>query len=217
MPTVSRLDNIRPQFFDSNGNPLVGGKLFFYDAGTTSKRATYNSSAGTVANTNPIVLNSRGEPGVEIWLDTAYLYKVVLAPATDTDPPTSPIWTEDNIDPINRVSTDTQGTNLVWGPTVTIPATGTYFEVTSGSGTATSLSSSSPNGRVITIRFNVGGIAIAYDGSALILQGDANRSLEVNDVLTFRKITGGWIEQSSKELPPRVRVAAVLALSQLAR
>lgn len=217
MPTVSRLDNIRPQFFDNNGDPLVGGKLFFYRAGTTTKENSYNSSAGTSANANPIILNARGEPGTEIWLDTAYLYKVVLAPSTDTDPPASPIWTEDNIDPINRVSTDTQGTNLVWGPTVTIPATGTYFEVTSGSGTATSLSSSSPNGRIITVRFNIGGIAIADDGSSLILQGGANRSLQVNDVMTFRKITGGWIEQSSKELPPRVRVAAVLALSQLAR
>lgn len=216
MPTVARWAPFRPEFLDANANPLVGGKLFFYQAGTTTKRDTYNSSTGVSANTNPIVLNARGEPGVEVWLDTAYLYKVVLAPSTDTDPPASPIWTEDNIDPINRVSTDTQGTNLVWGPTVTIPDTGTYFEVTSGSGTASTLSSTSPNGRVITIRFTVGSLAIA-SGATLILNSDANRSLEVNDVLTFRKITGGWIEQSSKELPPRVRVGARLALSQLAR
>lgn len=82
------------KFFDNAGMPLNGGKLFTYVAGTTTKLATYQDQAGT-PNTNPVVLNFRGEANV--WLDQTLTYKFVLAPANDTDPPTSPIWTVDNI------------------------------------------------------------------------------------------------------------------------
>lgn len=216
MPTVARLINIRPEFFDANGDPLVGGKLFFYLAGTTTKANTYNSSTGVSANTNPIILNARGEPAVEIWLDISAPYKAVLAPATDTDPPSSPIWTEDNITSDNFGGTNTQGSNLVWGPTVAIPTTGTYFEVASGSGTATAFSGAIVNGTLIEIRWLVSGCSLA-SGSGLILQNDDTRSVGVNAVMSFIKVTGGWIEQSSKELPDNVRVGALLALANFAR
>lgn len=87
--------NAKQQFLDNNGQPLVGGKLFTYVAGTTTKLATYTSSTGLSANTNPIVLNYRGEGNV--WLPPNIAYKFVLAPATDTDPPSNPIWTVDQV------------------------------------------------------------------------------------------------------------------------
>lgn len=83
------------KFFDNNGNPLVGGLLFTYQAGTTTPIATYQDSGGGSPNTNPVVLNFRGEANV--WLDISATYKFVLSPSTDTDPPTNPIWTVDNI------------------------------------------------------------------------------------------------------------------------
>lgn len=82
-------------FVDNLGLPLVGGKLFTYKAGTSTKQATYTDSTGGTPNTNPVILNYRGEANV--WLDPTLLYKFVLARATDTDPPTNPIWTVDNI------------------------------------------------------------------------------------------------------------------------
>lgn len=82
------------KFFDNNGNPLVGGLLFTYASGTSTKIATSRDQAGTT-NTNPVVLDYRGEASV--WLDQTLTYKFVLAPAGDTDPPTKPIWTVDNI------------------------------------------------------------------------------------------------------------------------
>ncbi len=82
------------KFFDNNGNPLSGGKLFTYVAGTSTKLATYVSSAGA-ANTNPIILDYRGEANV--WVPPNVSYKYILAPATDTDPPTNPIFTVDNV------------------------------------------------------------------------------------------------------------------------
>jgi hypothetical protein len=85
----------KQRFCDNNGNPLAGGKLFTYAAGTTTKQNSYTDATGATPNTNPVILDSRGESSV--WLDQTLAYKVVLAPATDTDPPTNPIWTIDNI------------------------------------------------------------------------------------------------------------------------
>lgn len=93
------------RFYSNIGLPLVGGQLFTYVAGTTTKIATYKDAAGT-PNTNPIILNFRGEANV--WLDVTKTYKFVLAPRTDTDPPSNPIWTVDNISPYTTVADLTQ-------------------------------------------------------------------------------------------------------------
>lgn len=83
------------KFFANNGRPLNRGLLFTYVAGTTTKIDTYTDSSGGALNTNPVVLNFRGEANV--WLDPTLTYKFVLAPEGDTDPPTNPFWTVDNI------------------------------------------------------------------------------------------------------------------------
>lgn len=77
------------QFFDANGNPLAGGKLYSYDAGTTTPRPTYTNYGGATPNANPVILDSRGEANV--WLDNS-LYKLKLTSATDVE-----IWTVDNV------------------------------------------------------------------------------------------------------------------------
>lgn len=82
------------RFYSNLGLPLVGGKLFTYIVGTSTKLATYQDSGGT-PNSNPIILNFRGE--ANIWLDPSKTYKFVLATALDSDPPAFPIWTVDNI------------------------------------------------------------------------------------------------------------------------
>ena len=48
------------QFFTDSGDPLSGGKLFTYAAGTTTPLTTYTSSSGSTPNTNPIILNAAG-------------------------------------------------------------------------------------------------------------------------------------------------------------
>lgn len=77
------------QFFDANGNPLVGGKLYSYAAGTVTPLATYTDSSGATPNANPIILDSRGEASV--WLGTA-LYKFALYTSTNVL-----VWTVDNV------------------------------------------------------------------------------------------------------------------------
>src|SRR3972149_3820564 len=102
---VKLLFNDIPAFFDSNGDPLNGGKLFTYAAGSSTKQNTYTTSAGTVAHANPIILNSRGEPANAIWGTVGISYKLVLSPSTDSDPPAASFWTIDNITPINDANT----------------------------------------------------------------------------------------------------------------
>ena len=81
----------KQQFFDANGNPLSGGKLYTYAAGTTTPLVTYTNSGGVTANTNPIILDSRGEANV--WLGTS-AYKFKLTTSTDVE-----LWTVDNVEP----------------------------------------------------------------------------------------------------------------------
>lgn len=113
----------RQQYLDSSGNPYAGAKLFYYAAGTTTKQTTYTTSAGDVANTNPIILDASGRTPYGVWLTAGASYKAVLAPSTDTDPPTSPIFTEDNITGVN----DTSAGNTQWSASGAVP---TYVSAT---------------------------------------------------------------------------------------
>ena len=55
------LPNGKQQFIDSNGNPLAGGKVYYYIPSTTTPKNTYQNDAGTVLNTNPIQLDANGQ------------------------------------------------------------------------------------------------------------------------------------------------------------
>lgn len=84
----------KAKFFDNNGRPADGYKLFTYEAGTSTKLDSYQNAGGS-ANTNPVILDFRGE--ANIWFPPNVAYKLVFAPPNDTDPPTAPIWTVDDI------------------------------------------------------------------------------------------------------------------------
>ena len=73
--SLSIFAGVGAQLFDNNGVPLSGGKIYTYAAGTSTPLATYTSSSGVTAHTNPIVLDSSGRvPGGEIW-NQLQLYK----------------------------------------------------------------------------------------------------------------------------------------------
>jgi hypothetical protein len=125
------------QFFDNLGIPLAGGLLYTYTAGTTTPQATYTSSAGTIANTNPIVLDAAGRTANQTWLTAGVAYKFVLqTPAAVT------IGTYDNISGINDF-------------------TGAAFAPTTGSTSITTL------GTITTGTWNATPIGVAYGGTGL--------------------------------------------------
>lgn len=112
----------KTQFIGADGAPLVGGKVYTYQAGTTSPQVTYTDSTGSDANTNPIILDSRGE--ANIWLGEA-TYKFKLTDANDVE-----IWTVDYISaPTTAVSPVLTGNVTIStdssGPALKITQTGT--------------------------------------------------------------------------------------------
>ena len=117
-------------FFDANSVELTGGKLFVYLAGTTTMATSYTETDGLVANSNPITLNSRGEVPSGLYVAGGATYKLVLAPSTDTDPPTSPIWTRDNLAPIGYVAPTTPSTQWESGGATATRLSNTQFQVT---------------------------------------------------------------------------------------
>lgn len=94
------------QFTTAAGVPLSGGKVYTYAAGTTTPQATYTDYTGATPNSNPVILDSRGE--ANIWLGSA-LYKFRLTDANDVD-----IWT------VDYISAPTSGVSPVLSGNVTI-------------------------------------------------------------------------------------------------
>jgi hypothetical protein len=84
-------------FYDSNGNPLSGGLIYTYAAGTTTPRATFTDSTGLIEMPNPIVLDSAGR--AEFWLDSSVSYKYIVKDSLGNT-----IRTTDNITPFSTAS-----------------------------------------------------------------------------------------------------------------
>ena len=82
---------------DTNGDPVAGGKLHTYAAGTTTNQATYSDVNLTSANANPVVLDSAGR--ATLYIPAGARFKYVMKSSTDVT-----IWTADNI---NAVPTST--------------------------------------------------------------------------------------------------------------
>lgn len=68
--------NPRAQFFANNGRPLIGGRIHTYVAGSSTRARTYKDAAKAQPNTNPIVLDGRGE--AQIYLAEGIEYKFVV-------------------------------------------------------------------------------------------------------------------------------------------
>lgn len=77
MPVV--LPEGKQSFTTNAGLPLVGGKLYTYQPGTSTPKATYTDFAGGTPNTNPVVANARGE--MAVYWDG--VYDVTLRDASD--------------------------------------------------------------------------------------------------------------------------------------
>ena len=98
------------QFFDNNGVPLSGGLLYTYQAGSSTPLATYTDINGTIANANPIVLNSSGRLDNEVWLTYGFNYKFVLQTSAATT-----LGTYDNLYGIIGVAGTSTGTTIPLG------------------------------------------------------------------------------------------------------
>ena len=78
---------------DPGGNPLSGGEVYTYAAGTLTPLATYKSKAEFAQNTNPIILDANGQ--ADIWITNA-AYRIIVK---DSDGNT--LYDIDNVQHIN--------------------------------------------------------------------------------------------------------------------
>ena len=132
----------KQQIYGSDGNPLVGGKIYTYSAGTTTPLATYTDAGAGTANTNPIILNSRGQ--ANIWLAPSSSYKFSVYTSADVL-----LYTVDNIaTPIDYLSLVT---SLASPPPIgsTAPNTGAFTTLTATTGTITTVNCTTVNATTV--------------------------------------------------------------------
>lgn len=111
---------INDQQEDANGNPLSGGKIEVYLAGTSTPATTYSDKAGLVPNTWPIVLNTLGVNNQgAVWLTGGASYKYIIKDAAGT--------TQRTIDNVSGIN-DTTVTADQW---IVFQGTPTYVSATS--------------------------------------------------------------------------------------
>jgi hypothetical protein len=79
--TATLLTAVKFREFDANGDPLAGGKVYTYAAGTTTPLATYTDAGGGTPNTNPVILDANGEASV--WINAGSEYKFVVKSSAD--------------------------------------------------------------------------------------------------------------------------------------
>ena len=77
----------RSQYFDDDGNPLSGGRVSYYVAGTSTLAEVYTDRAGSASATNPHTLNAGGMVRAGgVWKGPG-LYKEVVEKAVSLPAP----------------------------------------------------------------------------------------------------------------------------------
>lgn len=117
-----------PKFtgLDNDGNPLVGGLLTTFLAGTTTPQATYSDVGLTTPNANPIVLDAGGR--ATVFLTPGISYKFLLQTGAAVT-----IWSQDNILAVPSSNDVDVLVNSVNSPTI---AAGKVVYLSDGSGGA---------------------------------------------------------------------------------
>ena len=57
---MARFGDLDTQYLDDAGNPLVNGKVYFYESGTTTLKNTFADVNLSIPNTNPVILTAAG-------------------------------------------------------------------------------------------------------------------------------------------------------------
>ncbi len=84
--------------FKNNGAIGVGYQLFFYAVNTNEKKDIFADENLETPLSNPVIADANGRFPQIFLAGNGEDYKAVFTTNTDTDPPTSPIWTANPVD-----------------------------------------------------------------------------------------------------------------------
>jgi hypothetical protein len=190
----TNLATLIPQFFDSSGNPLSGGTLNTYSAGTTSSLATYPTNsdavAGTNANSTAISINASGYPAsggnvIGVFLRPGKQYKFIL-----TDSSGATIYSVDNISNLTDTIVDGNGNEVIKLAAVA-SAVNEITVTNAATGTSPSISASGDDSNVgLDIKTKGTGSLRLLDGSSNELIKLATTTNAVNEVTVTNAATG---------------------------
>ena len=184
------------QSFLQSGLPNNGGFIYSYAAGSTTPQTTWTVSDGSVANTNPIVLDAGGRPPSEIWLLPTQAYKFVV-----TDSALNQIAVYDNITGAAFLSGGFLSGAINEAPPVTIASNAT---VAIGAAASNNIIISGANtisafdviaaGAIRQVTYS-GAVTITYNVTSMQLVGQASRTYNTGDCSVFQSLGGGnWKE-----------------------
>jgi hypothetical protein len=57
---MARYGDLDTQYFDDAGDPLINGKIFFFETGTTTPKPTFSDVNFTIPNAHPVILTAAG-------------------------------------------------------------------------------------------------------------------------------------------------------------
>ena len=57
---MARFGSLGTQYFDNAGDPLIAGKIYFFESGTDTDKDTFADVNLSIKNTNPVILSGAG-------------------------------------------------------------------------------------------------------------------------------------------------------------
>ena len=214
------------QFLDSNGDPLGGGKIETFDAGTSSQRTVYQDSGEVTPHANPIVLDSSGRLPASVFIPTGS-WKYTLKDSSDVTIKTvddlpgaldTAAFTTEFAKPQEPVITKTSSFTLQaadLGKVINADATGGTFTitllsaVTAGDGKEITIRRTSATGTVSIT--TTGGQTINGSGSTIQLATQNELARLVSDGANWHTLTATGVKPAHHPEPAKMAVATALS------
>lgn len=162
----------RLQFFDNNGDPLAGGLVYTYTAGTTTPKATYTDQGALTPNANPVVLDSAGR--ASIWVSGSY--KIVVKTSAGVT-----ISTDDNVTSFSSgaVSSAVTDSGFVIQNASDLTKQVQFSASSITTGTTSTITIPNGNGTMVTTAPGSSGNVLTSNGSAWVSSAPSS---------------GGWVK-----------------------
>lgn len=180
---MSRFGSVGTQYFTDDNEVLGGGKLYFYNTGTSTPKTTYSNVGLTIANTNPVVLDADGRQP-DIFFDG-------VAKAVLTDSSGTVIDTKDPVGETSQLAFQLWQTERVYDKYEVVTGSDGYFYVSREDGNSANDPTLSPTKWKLLTEYI--GFESANDGYVWTVDSTADQTVAA----VHPKTVGGLILLSS--------------------